>query len=95
MGFYRLKWRQVYFVMSLLLPLCIVYPAMIYLDLAGMGGYDGFASPNMMLEHGTWRALNKVTLVHRIMNGIYLLWLFSLLNLLILIGYCLISRRGS
>ena len=34
-----------WFVVSLVIFVGLFFPAMVYLDLAGMGGHDGFASP--------------------------------------------------
>lgn len=65
----------VYLVATLLAPVLFLYPA-------GMGGYDGFATPQMMLKHGAWApADSPASLVYRAFEGLYLLWLLSLLNL--------------
>ncbi len=57
------------------------YPSMIYLDLSGMGGYDGFASVSMMEQHGVWSSTDSHTFVYYILNGAFLIWCVSLINL--------------
>ena len=71
---------RIYLVLSILLPILLVYPALIYADLAGFGGYDGFAIPNMMVDHGVWPSAGEESIVYRLFNAAYCLWLPSVLN---------------
>ena len=95
----RLKRRGkiAWFVVSLFFFMGLFCPAMVYLDLAGMGGYDGFASPQMKLDHGAWRAdANRPTTVYLIFAAIYVTWLLSLVSLVLeafLLGLAAILRR--
>jgi hypothetical protein len=86
-----------WFVVSLVVFIGLFYPAMVYLDLAGMGGYDGFASPQMKLDHGAWRAdANRPTTVYLILAAIHVTWLLSLVSLVLeasLLGIAAILRR--
>jgi hypothetical protein len=67
--------RLACFVMSLAVCIGLFYPAMVYPDLAGMGGYDGFASPKMMLDHGAWRAdAERPKAVYLMFAAIYVTW---------------------
>ena len=73
----------------------LLYPAWIYYDLAGMGGYDGFASLEMMRKYGAWSS-NIVNSVEYIAFSILtVLWLFSLLNIPIaaLLAFKLLRER--
>jgi hypothetical protein len=82
---------------SLVVFIDLFYPAMVYLDLAGMEGYDGFASPQMLLDHGAWRAdAGPPTAVYRILAAIHVTWLLSLVSLVLevsLLGIAGIFRR--
>jgi hypothetical protein len=66
-----------------------LYPALIFYDLAGMGGYDGFASPAMMVEYGAWASTSGSSLVYTLFNITYFLWLLSLVNIPIAVGISL------
>jgi hypothetical protein len=71
-----------WFVVSFVVFIVLFYPTMVYLDLAGIGGYDGFTSPQMMLDHGAWRAeADRPTIVYRILAAIHVTWLLSLVSL--------------
>jgi hypothetical protein len=89
--------KTAWFVVSLIVFIGLFYPAMMYLDLAGMGGYDGFASSQMMLDHGTWRAdADRPTAVYLIFAAIYVTWLLSLVSLVLeafLLGLAAILKR--
>ena len=78
-----------YLILTGALPVLLLYPSLVYLDLSGMGGYDGFASTAMMERHGMWSATNGHTAFYFVVNGIFLLWCLSCVNLpiaLIVIG---------
>ena len=47
----------VYFLLSAELPILLLYPALVYGDLSGMGGYDGFATAEMMITYGSWATI--------------------------------------
>ena len=86
-----------YLVATIAIPFVLLYPALIYGDLAGMGGYDGFASPEMMIEYGAWAsATSGHAPAYLIFAGLYAIWLLSLANLpvasIILIGQ--VIRKG-
>jgi hypothetical protein len=67
---------------TLLFPVALLYPALIYGDLAGMGGYDGYASPEMMTEYGVWKSVaSDHTPIYFIFAGTSLIWLLSVVNL--------------
>lgn len=70
-----------YLAATLISCLILAYPAMIYYDLAGQGGYDGFASPRMMREHGVWREETGHTPTYYAYLGMSLCWLLSVVNL--------------
>jgi len=95
----RLKRRGkiAWFVVSLVVFIGLFFPAMVYLDLAGMGGHDGFASPQMMLDHGAWRAdADRPTTIYLIFAAMHALWLLSLVSLVLeasLLGIAAILRR--
>jgi hypothetical protein len=73
---------RAYLVLSVLLPIVLLYPTLIYTDLAGMGGYDGFASHSMMTEHGLWAPANGLpSPVYVLFASIALLWFLSVVNL--------------
>jgi hypothetical protein len=81
-----------YLVGTIVLPIILLYPALVYYDLSGMGGYDGFASPEMMMKHGAWKpAESGDTLIYLVFAGASLLWLLSAANLPIAVG--IIVRR--
>ena len=79
----RLFCRRRWIYLAIVVACCLLfaYPAWVYSDLAGMGGYDGFASPAMMREHGAWRDEAGHTSIYRIFLAMYLVWLLSLANL--------------
>lgn len=78
----KTHWKWLIYVISTgVLPILLFYPAMIYRDLAGMGGYDGFASISMMERHGAWSVNESSTGIYHIFEGLSLLWLLSLINL--------------
>jgi hypothetical protein len=81
----------VYLVMTGACPILLLYPSFVYLDLAGMGGYDGFASPMMMEQQGMWSATGGHTMVFYALNGCFLLWILSLVNLPIA---CVVTVRN-
>jgi hypothetical protein len=65
-------------ILAFVLSIGLLYPALIHADLAGMGGYDGFASREMMLKHGVWSsAASGRTMVYYLFAGAHLLWLLS------------------
>jgi len=64
---------------AIVLPILLLYPALIYNDLAGMGGYDGFATHKMMAEHGVWTPGH--TSVYHIFAWAYRVWFLSIVNL--------------
>ena len=71
-----------YLAVTAVFSVALFYPAMVYYDLAGMGGYDGFASPEMMLKHGAWApATSGHTFVYHAFEALALLWLLALMNL--------------
>jgi hypothetical protein len=73
---------KTYLVGTITLPIVLLYPALIFSDLAGMGGYDRFATLNMMTEHGVWAPVaHGHTPVYFIFAGAYLIWLLSVANL--------------
>jgi hypothetical protein len=62
----------------------LFYPALIYYDLSGMGGYDGFASPMMIAEHSAEMSTDDTrTSIYYLFQVINFLWLASLVNLVI------------
>ena len=77
--------------------IALFYPAMVYLDLAGMGGYDGFAPSEMMLNHGAWREnADPPTAVYLMFAAIYAAWLFSPISLglgSLLLGIAAVFRK--
>jgi hypothetical protein len=86
-----------YLVATIAIPFVLLYPTLIYLDLAGMGGYDGFASPEMMKEYGAWSPVtNDHAPIYLILGGLSIVWLLSLVNLpvalIVLIGQ--VTRKG-
>jgi hypothetical protein len=76
----------IYLAITGVFPVLLLYPSLIYWDLAGMGGYDGFASSTMMEQHGVWSATDEHPVVYYIFNGCFLLWCLSLVNLPIACG---------
>jgi hypothetical protein len=70
-----------YVIVTGVLPVLLAYPSLIYLDLAGMGGYDGFASVAMMEKHGVWSSTEDQTMFYYAFGGLYILWCISLVNL--------------
>ena len=88
----------IYLVGTIVIPFLLSYPSMIYLDLAGMGGYDGFASREMMMEHGVWSSAERRTFVYLVFQAVYRVWLLSIANLPIAIGVIIkkvMQRRKS
>jgi hypothetical protein len=71
----------VYFVLSVALPIILLYPALIYGDLSGMGGYDGFASLEMMTKYGSWVSDATNSVGYIFFSGLNILWLLSLINI--------------
>jgi hypothetical protein len=87
MSIRRRPWLTLlYFALSLAVPLGLLYPALVYSDLAGLGGYDGFATPAMMLEHGAWATTNSRSLVYTLFSIVNWVWLLSLMNTPVAIG---------
>lgn len=78
-----------YFVLSIVVPLALLYPAFVYGDLAGTGGYDGFASPAMMLKDGVWATTNGRSLVYTVFGIANCVWLLSLINIPVAVGIAL------
>ncbi|MCP4543382.1 MAG: nitrile hydratase subunit beta [Chloroflexi bacterium] len=76
----------IYLIGTIVIPFLLFYPSMIYLDLAGMGGYDGFASHEMMMRHGIWSATERRTFVYLVFQVVYFVWLLSIANFPIAIG---------
>lgn len=74
-----------------ILPILLWYPAMIYLDLAGIGGYEGFASISMMEQHGIWSSRDSHSIIYYVFNGLYFLWCVTLINLPV--AFVLIVRK--
>lgn len=91
------RWAlSAYLIATVALPILLLYPALIYYDLAGMGGYDGFASPALMMEHGAWAPAGSApTVTFRAFEALSCIWALSLANLPIgavaLIGH--VARR--
>ena len=88
-----------YLIATIAIPLVLLYPALIYFDLAGMGGYEGFASLEIMKEYGAWSsAANGHAPTYPIFAGLYAAWLLSLANLpvalIILIGQLIRKGKG-
>ncbi len=70
-----------YVLFAILFPVLLWYPAMMYLDLAGMGGYSGFANVSMMETHGCWSSSDSHTVVYYAFHVIYVFWCGSLIHL--------------
>ncbi len=88
-----------YLVATIVTPLVLLYPALIYLDLAGLGGYDGFASPEVMIEYGAWSSVTSGHApIYHVFAGLYVAWLLSLANLpvalIVLIGQAIRRDKG-
>ena len=83
--------------MTLAFFIGLFYPAMVYVDLAGMGGYDGFASSEMMLNHGAWRGnADPPTAVYLMFAALYAGWLLSPISLVfgsLLLGIAAVFRK--
>ena len=69
-----------YVAMTLLLPVLLLHPTLIYYDLAGMGGYDGFASAELMLQHGSWNPRTTGTIVYYFFAAASVGWILSVVN---------------
>lgn len=70
-----------YFFVSIVLAVALLYPTLIYYDLSGMGGYDGFASPTFMAENSTWATAESThTSMYYLFQTLSVLWLISLIN---------------
>ncbi|GAK52392.1 hypothetical protein U14_03643 [Candidatus Moduliflexus flocculans] len=76
-----LKKTTAYFICSGLFPLLLWYPSMIFMDLAGMGGYDGFASVSFMEKYGVWSSQDSHAVVYYFFNAIFIFWAASLINI--------------
>ncbi len=81
-----------YLFLTVSLPILLLYPLLVYGDLMGMGGYDGFASPDMMKKYGVWSITSNVPpITEFIFGGLSIVWFLSLANLLIAILFMLRS----
>jgi hypothetical protein len=80
MSIFHQKRFTYYLIITGTLPIILFYPAMIYGDLSGMGGYDGFATPAMMERYGAWSAAEEMTAGYLLCTGLYVVWLISLVN---------------
>ena len=66
------------FVVTFVAIMGLFYPAMEYVDLVEMGGHDGFASPQMMLDHGAPPVgTDRPTAVYLMFAAWYVSWLLS------------------
>jgi hypothetical protein len=85
---------RVYWAVTIAAPIALLYPALVYLDLAGMGGYDGFASPRMMELYGIGASTaSHYVLIYYVFGMIYVGWLLSALNLPVALAI-LVCRAG-
>lgn len=81
MSIFHQKRFTYYLIITGILPIILFYPAMIYGDLSGMGGYDGFATPAMMERYGAWSETEEMTVGYLLFTGLHVVWLISLVNL--------------
>ena len=73
---------MVYLTLAAALSIGLFYPYLVYTDLAGMGGYDGFASREMMLEHSAaWSGTSGPSIAYYVFAGFALLWALSFLRI--------------
>jgi hypothetical protein len=76
--------RITYLAVTISVPILLLYPLLVYGDLMGMGGYDGFASPSMMEKYGVWGTTSNVPpITNFVFLGLTITWLLSLANLFI------------
>jgi hypothetical protein len=77
-----LKNNRYNWILSLTLAILLLYPALMYYDLEGMGGYDGFVSPEMMVESGAWASsTSSQGPLYYALAGAAVLWLLSMASL--------------
>ena len=89
------QWQPFYFVVTSFLPFVLLYPALMYAEFLGMGGYDGFIRKEWTSVAGVWAIEPETLIITRLLSIVYYLWFVSIANLplaLIIFVYSMIRK---